>query len=136
MPVQPFVNGEVLSAARLNALVEVANRATRVSEDFMWPFECVQSSGAPTSWIYLMRYRSFAPNLNFSYYTTGGNNLQFTVLYNGLQAYTRSSTQEGNYGEVFSLASAGLIDGLIYRVTVSVVPNGNYFRLRWLMHSN
>src|SRR5215204_5360742 len=59
MPIPPFVAGEVLSAMRLNQLVEVVNSLNEVMNSSAQPFEQVEVNtdwGRDIVWQWIFRY--------------------------------------------------------------------------------
>lgn len=143
MPIPLFQSGEVLSAMRLNALVQVVNDATAVMESFSYPFQQVElyeTSLIPSiTWNWMFRYSPTMKYYKLRYLWQDRQPLASAVgKISGTTVFTDAAGgASGQHDRLIDLSTAGLIEGKIYTLDLTVnLADSTFFRVIWAFMTN
>lgn len=146
MPIPNFVTGEVLSAMRLNSMVQIINDATEISDSFGYPFEQVELNAGDDDhhviWNWMFRYvprnryykvRYVWSNRQAGAYAVGriGTTTLFTDAAGGAS---------GEFNHLIDLSTLGLREGAVYTLDIEAergeTAGTSYLRIIWAFNTN
>lgn len=142
MPIPQFSPGEVLSAMRLNAMVDVVNRASTLISSASQPFEQVQMGsdlGQDITWNWMFRYAPSNRYWKLRYVWSSRSAAAAASGYiNGVQVFNDpAGGATGEHNHTIDMASLGLFPGSIYTFDIECLRHDSaYFRVIWLFNTN
>lgn len=150
MPIPLFTAGEVLSAMRLNAMVQVVNDATAISESFGYPFEQVELNSSDPDhhiiWTWMFRYVPRNRYYKVRYvWSNRDPDAYITGKINGIQVFSDpAGGASGEFNHLIDLESVtlnlGLKEGAAYTLDIEAergeVGGISYVRIIWAFNTN
>jgi hypothetical protein len=150
MPIPPFIAGEVLSAMRLNAMVQIVNDSEALRRSFSQPFRQIDFYGNNNSdtvaWTWMFRYVPRLRYYKLRYQWVGWNSGDsIAASINGVEAFNVTTGPSGTFNQTIDLARTtspfNLQEGKIYTLYVYVTLNwtgdpNDYVRMIWAFMTN
>jgi len=154
MPIPHFVDQEVLSALRLNALIDAANTLSLLVNSIVVPFEQVQldedehsydSHGADRWWKYLHKFTPINRYMKIKYQFLGRSGVARLEVWVGMAKVYEDTAGDGSVitavidllGNDLDSTPLNLVDGSINEIRVFAARDGStYFRLLDFFNSN
>ena len=151
MPIPPFQAGEVLSAMRLNAMVQIVNDSEALRRSFSQPFKQVDfyanSDNDTIVWNWMFRY---VPRLRYYkvryYWSDRHSEDNISAYINGVQAFNDpNGGASGISNQTIDLARTtapfNLLEGKVYTLDIHVNleftgDQSDYLRIVWAFMTN
>jgi hypothetical protein len=146
MPIPQFVPGEVLSAMRLNQMVEVVNNLGMIIHSTGLPFQQVQlteDTGDEKTWQWMFRHSSYNRYCRVRRLwgnRQSGSRISIGIGGTELISFAEDQAQSAaDHAYVFDLfTEVTLIPGHVYTIDIDVERGGvdAYIRILWIFNTN